>query len=324
MTDRTEQLIREAFAAEAEQAPDARAILAELNRARSPRRRTALVAAAAAVVAVALVAVAIPNLLDRNINPAAGGKDQNVLVVGLDKSRAAELLVLVHLDADGTADVVSLPGLAPRPDGSTYALDEVYDRLGPDRLLADVEKLTGVSVDHYAALDMAVFGDLADAVGGVPVCLKEATKDPDSGVSFPAGVATVNGAKTLAFLRQKSDAKIPYPAVEERQLAFLAGLAGKARDADLRAVRGVLDKHLRTDRDLDLLAVPGRLREVTGVRFAEVTAGLDVPMEVGPNRKIVLPIVTARTFITDMFAGKPRPGGPGTPELPYGKQKCVY
>ena len=45
----------------------------------------------------------------------------------------------------------------------------------------------------------------------------------------------------------------------------------------------------------------------------------------GPGRgEIVIPLVSVRTFVEDMFAGKPDPGGPHTPELRYSKQKCVF
>lgn len=324
MTDRTEQLIREAFTAEADHAPDSRTVLAELARRRAPRRRgTALIMVTAAVVAVALAAVAIPSLLDRTA-PAAGPQDQNLLLLGLDRSKRAEILMFAHLDADGTAALVALPDSIPRSDGTSYPLYEVYDKLGADQLREDVERVTGQRVDHYAVLNMADFGDLATAVGGVPVCLKEASRDPETGVSFRAGTQTVAGERALDFLRQSLDTAIPYPATEERQQAFLTGLASRAGDVDPRAVLRVLGDRLRTDRDLDVLALAERLESVRGVRFADVTADMKVPMDVGPNREIVLPIVTVREFVTDMFAGASHPGGPGTPELPFTKEKCVY
>jgi LCP family protein required for cell wall assembly len=276
----------------------------------------------AAVVAVAVTAVALPTLLDRT-TPAAGPRDENVLLLGLDRSRNAELLMLAHLDADGTAAMVSLPDIMPRSGGSSYPLDEVYQKLGADQLREDVERLTGVRVDHYAALDMDAFGELATAVGGVPVCVKETTKDPNSGVTFRAGTHTIAGAKAIAFLRQQDDAAIPYPDVTERQEAFLTGLASKAGDVDSQAVLDVLGKRLRTDEDLDVLGLAARLESVKGVRFAEVGADLSVPMETGPG-EMVLPIVTVQEFVTDMFAGASHPGGPGTPELKFSKQRCVY
>lgn len=328
MTDRTEQLIREAFAAEADQAPDSRPILAELARARSPRRRTALFAVTAAVVAVALAAVAVPMLLHRT-TPAAGAGDENVLLLGLDRAKKTELIMLAHLDGDGTASVVSLPDVMPRGDGSSYALNEVYRTYGPDRLLDDVRKLTGVDVRHYAALDLDSVGALADAVGGVPVCLRKGTTDPDSGLSFQQGTHTIAGAKVLPFIRQKDAVRLdqndatPYPYFVERQEAFLTGLASKAGDADPRAVLDVLGKHLRTDEKLDVLSLAQRVADARGVRFIDVDAGLDMPMDNGKGG-LVIPLVSVREFVTDMFDGESHPGGPRTPELPFRKQHCVY
>jgi LCP family protein required for cell wall assembly len=329
MTDRTEQLIREAFAAEADTAPDSRAVLAELARARPPRRRgTALFAATAAVVAVAVVAVVVPMLLQRTA-PAAGPQDENVLLLGLDRSKKTELLMLAHLDADGTASVVSLPEGMPRGDGSSYALNEVYRTFGPGRLLEDVSKLTGVRVEHYAALDLDAFGDLATAVGGVPVCLLKGTQDPGSGQSYPAGTHPIAGAKVLPFIRQQDAVRTgfndttPFPYYVERQEAFLTGLASKAGDADPEKVLDVLGKRLRTDEDLDVLGLAERLAAAKGVRFIGIDDGLDMPMDTADG-EIAIPLVPVRTFVTDMFAGESHPGGPGTPELEFSKQKCVY
>jgi hypothetical protein len=301
MTDRTEQLIREAFAAEADRAPDSRAIMAELARARPPRRRhTALFAATAAIVAVALAAVVVPALLHRT-TPAAGPQDENVLLMGLNRSKKAELFMLAHLDADGTASVVTLPDGMPRGDGSSYGLADAYRTFGADRVLDDVGKLTGVHVDHYAALD--------------------------TGLSFPAGTHTVAGARALDFLRQNNDTAIPYPDFVERQTAFLTGLASKAGAADPRKVLDVLGKHLRTDKGLDVLGLVSRIASARGVRFISIYEGLDMPMNTGKGSgrgDIVIPLVSVKTFVTDMFAGKAYPGGPHTPELKFTKQTCVF
>jgi LCP family protein required for cell wall assembly len=327
MTDRTEQLIREAFAAEAEHAPESRVILARLARARarSPRRRGTALVAAAAVVAVAVAAVAVPKLLDRSAPADPAAEDVNVLLLGLDRSQHAELMMLAHLDADGTASVVSLPDSVPRGDGSDYSLKDVYRTFGPDRLRTDVGRVTGVRVDHYAALPMDAFPDLATAVGGVPVCLKEATRDPETGVSFPGGTHTIAGPRVLEFLRQNNDTAIPYPLFLDRQEAFLTGLASKAGDVDPRKVRDVLGKRLRTDEDLDLVGLAARFENARGVRFEQILAGLEIAMDTGKAPgDIVIPLVSVKTFVADMFAGKSHPGGPRTPELRFSKQKCVY
>jgi LCP family protein required for cell wall assembly len=337
MNDRTEQLIREAFEAEADHAPDPRPILAKLARARSPRFRTRhpavnLMAAAAAVVVVALVAVAIPTFLHRDIpaDPAAG--DQNVLVMGLDGVKKTEMLMLVHLDEDGTASVASLPDGVPRKDSSTYSLNEVYRTFGPDRLRADIRDLTGVTVDHYVAVNMTALGDIATAAGGVPVCLNAAAKDPDSDVSFPAGTHSISGKQVLAFVRQQdavraSDDTTPYPYFVERQEAFLTGLASKVGEVDPRKLLDAAGTSLRTDKDLDLLAFAARLEHFKGVRYVDVGADLSTPMYTGKGPQQgheVLPLVSLREFVTAMFDGASHPGGPRTPELPFTKRTCVF
>jgi len=235
--------------------------------------------------------------------------------------------MLVHLDEDGTASVVTLPDGVPRKDSSTYSLNEVYRTFGVDRLRDDVRELTGVTVDHYVAVDMTALADLATAAGGVPVCLNEATRDPETGVSFPAGTHTIAGKKVLDFVRQKNDTAIPYPYFIERQEAFLTGLASKVDDVDPRKMIDALGKSLRTDKDLDLLGLAARLENFKGVRYVDVGADLSTPLYTGkgPGQgEEVLPLVSLREFVSAMFAGESHPGGPRTPELPFTKQTCVF
>lgn len=72
---------------------------------------------------------------------------------------------------------------------------------GRRALSETVAGLTGVTVDHYAEVGLLGFVLLTDAVGGVDVCLKEATYDEFSGANFPAGRQTLNGPDALSFVR---------------------------------------------------------------------------------------------------------------------------
>lgn len=327
MNDRTESLIRDAFAAEADRAPDPRTVLAGLARARPPRRRgMALVSAAVVVVVVAIAAVVVPKVLDRGSAPPAGpapAGDENVLLVGLDGSRYADTMMLAHLGADGTAAVASLPRdtWVRSPGSSVHRLNQVYAKDGIDALLAEVRTLTGVAVEHYALLDMSAFGDLATAVGGVPVCLKQATTDPRSGASFHAGRQTVEGAQALAFVRQRY--RLPEGDLDRvvRQQVFLDGLASKVRDADPRAVLDALGTHLRTDGDLDLLGLAGRF--TGGVRFATVPIADEFHQL--PDGSVVLRLDPAAvaTFVTGLFDGTGSGGSGGATPPPAGGVPCV-
>ena len=196
MTDRTEQLIRDAFAAEADRAPDPRTVLAGL--ARAPRRRHGMTLLAAGVAMVAVVAIAVaafvvPKALDRGAPPATGNAavDQTVLLAGLDRARYTDAIMLARVRADGSTAVVSLPrdSWVDVPGHGKQRLSVVYARFGLSTLVQTVDRLTGVRADHYALLDMAGFGELADVVGGVPVCLRAATTDNRHRSVVPGGPA---------------------------------------------------------------------------------------------------------------------------------------
>lgn len=94
-----------------------------------------------------------------------------------------------------------------------------------------VRTFLGVPVDHFAELNLAGFHHLAEALGGVPVCLNKAVKDRYSGADFPAGPQTLNGQQSLAFVRQRHG--LPGGDLDrtKRQQAFLAGATKKLNDA---------------------------------------------------------------------------------------------
>ncbi|MFS8582929.1 MAG: LCP family protein, partial [Limnochordales bacterium] len=90
-----------------------------------------------------------------------------------------------------------------------------------------VEELTGRKIDNYASVNLLGFYEITEAVGGVEVCLKQATSDKDSGADFAAGHQTISGGDALAFVRQRHG--LPRGDLDRivRQQAFMAGLAKK-------------------------------------------------------------------------------------------------
>ncbi|HEV7908747.1 MAG TPA: LCP family protein, partial [Pseudonocardiaceae bacterium] len=76
------------------------------------------------------------------------------------------------------------------------------DQAGRRALVQTVQELTGLRVDHYAEINLYGFYLLTEVIGGVQVCLNNATSDPDSGANFRRGTQTVSGGDALAFVRQ--------------------------------------------------------------------------------------------------------------------------
>jgi hypothetical protein len=69
--------------------------------------------------------------------------------------------------------------------------------------VATWEKLTGIAVDHFMMIDFAGVVSMADAVGGVPVCVKSNVYDKLSGLRLAKGTHTVQGQQALQWLRTR-------------------------------------------------------------------------------------------------------------------------
>ncbi len=150
-------------------------------------------------------------------------------------------------------------------------LDRRGREAGRQKLIATVENLTGVSIDHFAEINLAGFVELTQALGGVPVCLNKAVRDSYSGIDLPAGEQSVSGAEALAFVRQRHGLQGGDLDRIARQQAFAAGLAqrlqgaGTLSDAStLNELAGVVSRHVVLDRGWDLDQAIAQLRRFTG------------------------------------------------------------
>ena len=142
-----------------------------------------------------------------------------------------------------------------------------------------VEDLTGVKIDHYAEVNLLSFYEISKAVGGVDVCLKEATKDENSGANFPAGRQRISGADALAFVRQRDGLPGTDLARVRRQQVFLAGLARQVLSAgtltDPGKLSDLIDAVKRSvvlDNSWNLLDFVAQMRGVSGggIQFATI------------------------------------------------------
>ncbi|MBB6078176.1 LCP family protein [Streptomyces paradoxus] len=173
---------------------------------------------------------------------AAGQTPLNILLIGSDSRNSAEnvklggsrdnvgskpladVQMLLHVSADReSASVVSIPRDTrvdiPKcvdPDtGETYPakntiINETLQRGGPGCTLATWQNLTGVYIDHWMMVDFAGVVDMADAIGGVPVCVNQNVWDRPlpgqgggSGLKLKAGTHKVQGKEALQWLRTR-------------------------------------------------------------------------------------------------------------------------
>ncbi len=162
------------------------------------------------------------------------------------------------------------------------ALTRQADTAGRRVLAQTIEQLTGVSIDHYAEVNLAGFAEITEAVGGVPVCLTDPVDDPFSGARFAAGPQRLQGAPALAFVRQRHG--LPRGDLDRvvRQQAFLASLAHQTLSAgtlaDPVALTGLLDivsRYVVIDPGWDLLAFATQAKGLTGgnIQFRTMPTG---------------------------------------------------
>jgi LCP family protein required for cell wall assembly len=257
--DRTEQLIRDAFAEEAAHAADPREVLAAV-RSRRPRRSYGLVlATAAVVVVVAAVATFVVPKVFRESTPVAQYQQntpitpQNVLVIGTDGHGYTDSIILTQLAADGSTSLVSLPRDTWVPSAETK-LNQIYVRSGIGALVTTVSELTGVKVDHWVEVDTTAIGLLTNAVGGVQVCLRAAASDRYAGADFPAGKQVITGDAAIAFIRQRHG--LPNGDLDRivRLQVFLHALLTKLDAGHVPTLLDAVKDHVKMDPALDAIA----------------------------------------------------------------------
>ncbi len=130
----------------------------------------------------------------------------------------ADVQMLLHASADrSNISLVSIPRdtQVPIPEctdpetGETYPADPsasintALSHGGPGCVVDTWQDLTGVYIHHFMMVDFAGVVDMADAVGGVPVCVTDNVDDPKSGLRLEAGESVIEGEQALQWLRTR-------------------------------------------------------------------------------------------------------------------------
>ncbi|MGH3313671.1 MAG: LCP family protein [Streptomyces sp.] len=270
------------------------------------------------------------NKLDKSNPNAAGQTPLNILLLGSDSrnskknvqlggSRAdrdrpplADVQMLLHVSADrSNMSVLSIPrdtkATIPKctdPDDgkvhpkTTAKINTSLQHGGPGCTVAAWEELTGIPVDHFMMIDFSGVVSMADAVGGVPVCVDDNVADPQSKLRLKKGESVVRGEQALHWLRTRhgfgdgtdigrARAQHMYMNSMVRQLKAGTKLSdpGKMRDLAEAATKALtVDEGLGTVKKLydlgnDLKRVPTKRITMATMPWKYAPGGYVVPKE---------------------------------------------
>ncbi|MFV5992921.1 LCP family protein [Streptomyces sp. NPDC056231] len=128
----------------------------------------------------------------------------------------ADVEMVVHISADrSNATVMSIPRdtmtniPACKDTENNTSTSGYYGQVnsalqyGPACQVATVHQLTGIPIDHFVKLDFSGVVKMADAVGGVSVCVNGNVYDTYSHLKLSKGTHTLKGEAALQFVRSR-------------------------------------------------------------------------------------------------------------------------
>jgi LCP family protein required for cell wall assembly len=174
---------------------------------------------------------------------AAGARSDTVMLVNIPANR--ERVVAVSFPRDLEIEPMQCEPWNPEtgeygpitdPESPMYGMEEVYTEYklnsaysvgGPKCLVKVVQKLSGLSVNRFMAVDFAGFSKMVDALGGVEVCSTTPLEDYEIGTVLPnAGRQIVDGHTALQYVRARqvtTETNGDYGRIKRQQL-FLSSL----------------------------------------------------------------------------------------------------
>lgn len=246
-------------------------------------------------------------------------------------------MIVVHIPADGSHavaisiprdDYVNVPGLGMKKikeayGYAKYAEDSRLYKLGvkqPERehlsrdagrkaTIATIKELLGIPIDHFAEVNLVGFYDLANAVGGIQVCLNKAVNDKKySGAVFPAGLQTISGVDALKFVRQRHG--LPNGDLDRthRQQAFITGVIQKFKSegifgdlGKLTALLNVAKKDVVIDSGWDVLGSLPQAKALTGGHITFHTLPIEGYVMRNGQSVNLIDVAKVRAFTHNLF-----------------------
>ena len=198
----------------------------------------------------------------------------------------SDTIMLVHLNIPKHhTTIVSIPRdlYVDIPGHGNNKINAAFS-YGPGVLVKTIERLSGMPVNHYVAVDFAGFENLVGVIGGVPVCVDKPMVDRLAGLDLPhPGCYNLVGQQALGFVRSRhiQGDTIPDFSRISRQQIFFRALLQKLISAGslihLPALLHAIKHNVTIDQHLNVYALQDLMNEMdmqgqTGVDFRAIPA----------------------------------------------------
>ncbi len=210
----------------------------------------------------------------------AGKRSDTMILMHLSKER--DQVTMISLPRDSLVRIPAwTDSTGTKHPAGTNKLNAAFAFGGPKLTIDTIEANTGVTIDHYVEVDFAGFASMVDALGGVPICVKQPIQDSKSGLDLPKGTTDLDGAQALSFVRARYfDPRADIGRIE-RQQKFLGAMFRRATATDVLLnplkLKSFLDATLQsvtTDKGInrdDIVALAAKLKRVAAGDVAFLT-----------------------------------------------------
>ncbi len=180
----------------------------------------------------------MPDHWDEPAFPVSAQSDvKNILVLGRDaQAGLTDVMILVSMDAEkNSMQLIQLPRdtYANYTSKNYKKINGAYRTLGGTGVTEFFKHHLGVPVDRYVCVDLAVFSELVDALGGVPIHIPADMDYDDPAQSLHihlnAGDQVLNGQQAQMFVRFRSGYASADLGRMDAQKLFLAALAKQVK-----------------------------------------------------------------------------------------------
>ena len=193
----------------------------------------------------------------------------NVLVLGLDdavnmdndKEKRADAILLISMEnATGKVRILNIPRDTwvemPQNKGETR-LSNVYAVGGAPLMVRTINQMFDISIHQYVVIDLATFGQIVDAVGGIDLYVEQNMDydDPEAELSIHMrqGYRHLDGKGAEYYLRYRSD-DLGDLGRTQRQQKFVKAFYAKLLRVDtlpkIPAIADIIKQNVTTSAEL--------------------------------------------------------------------------